>query len=66
MVAGSEQIVKEMSNLSEVTGKINSEMAEMAESMQGITAAMNNVSKSSEINQKQMAVLSEQIGNFKL
>ena len=66
MVAGSEQIKKEMENLSVVTKNINAEMLDMTSSMQGISAAISKVSESSEMNQKQMMLLAEQIGAFKL
>ena len=66
MMTGSELIVKEMENLSAVTKNINVEMADMAASMQGISDAIDKVTKSSETNQEQMSVLAEQIGAFKL
>ncbi len=66
VVAGSQQIVKEMENLSDVTKNINAEMLDMAESVEGISAAIGKVSESSETNQKQMMILAEQIGTFKL
>ena len=65
-MTGSELIVKEMENLSAVTKNINVEMADMAASMQGISDAIDKVTKSSETNQEQMSVLAEQIGAFKL
>ncbi|MCR4733688.1 MAG: hypothetical protein K5829_01625 [Treponema sp.] len=66
MVAGSNLIVKEMSNLSDVTKNINLEMEGMATNLQGISDSINLVSRSTENNQLQMKALSEQIGNFKL
>ncbi|MCR4714912.1 MAG: hypothetical protein K5751_11125, partial [Treponemataceae bacterium] len=66
VVAGSQQIVKEMENLSDVTKNINAEMLDMASSMQGISAAINKVSKSSETNQEQMLLLARQLSAFKL
>ena len=66
MVSGSELIVKEMESLSEITKTINNEMTGMASSIQGISTAMDNVTKSTQTNQQSMLALSEQIGNFKL
>ena len=66
MMTGSELIVKEMSNLSAVTKNINVEMADMAASMQGISSAIDKVTKSSETNQEQMSVLADKLGAFKL
>ncbi len=66
MVSGTKLIGKEMENISSVTKNINLEMDGMSSSMQVISSAMNKVSKSAETNQQQMALLSEQIGNFKL
>ncbi len=66
MVAGGQQIVKEMSSLSEITKNINLEMEGMTSRIQGIAASVNNVSKTTETNKNQMMLLSEQIGNFKL
>jgi len=66
VVSGSQQIVKEMESLSEVTKNINAEMFDMAESVQGISAAISKVSESSETNQKQMLLLAKQLSSFKL
>ena len=66
VVAGSAHIVQEMENLSDVTKNINAEMLDMTSSMQGISDAINMVSKSSETNQEQMVLLAEQLAEFKL
>ncbi len=66
VVAGSQQIVKEMENLSDVTKNINAEMLDMAESVEEISSAINKVSKSSETNQEQMLLLARQLSAFKL
>ena len=41
-------------------------MLDMTSSMQGISDAINMVSKSSETNQEQMVLLAEQLAEFKL
>ena len=66
MVAGGQQIIDEMKNLSEITMTINSQMATMMQSLQGISNAVRKVSMSSEENQKGMTGISEQIQGFKL
>ena len=55
-----------MENLSAVTKNINQEMEEMSANMQGISAAIDTVSKSSEKNTEHMLILADQIGTFKL
>ena len=66
MVSGSKLIEKEMRNLSEITKNINYEMTGMALSIQGISNAIDNVSKSTQTNQQSMSAVSAKIGNFKL
>ena len=66
MVQGAEQIIGEMRNLSDVTKNINTQMSVMTESISGITAAIENVSNSSQDNQMGIDELSKQIGSFQL
>ncbi|MBQ5400488.1 MAG: hypothetical protein IIU15_04615, partial [Treponema sp.] len=66
MVAGGQQIIDEMKNLAEITGTINSQMNVMSASLNGISSAVQEVSKSSMENQKSVTGISEQIQEFKL
>jgi methyl-accepting chemotaxis protein len=66
MVAGGQQIIDEMKNLAEITGTINSQMNVMSSSLNGISTAVQKVSKSSDENQKSVAGISKQIQEFKL
>ncbi|MBP5794387.1 MAG: hypothetical protein J6W46_12240, partial [Spirochaetaceae bacterium] len=61
-----ELIIRKMDSLSEITMNINNEMSGMASSIQGMSNAMDNVSKSTQTNQQSMLTLSGKIGDFKL
>ena len=66
VVAGGNQVIGEMSNLSEITGTINMQMNTMSASIAGISNAVKNVFISSEENKKGMEIISEQIREFNL
>ena len=66
VVAGGNQVIGEMSNLSEITGTINMQMNTMSASIAGISNAVKNVFISSEENKKGMEIISEQIQEFNL
>ncbi len=66
MVSGGFQIISEMQSLTEVTAIINNQMNDMILSLQGITNAINTVSKSSAENQKGIEGIEKQITSFRL
>ena len=66
MIAGAEQVEKEMKNLSQETVQITANMNTISSNVHDISAAMTLVQNSSQKNQKDIDVLSKEINTFKL
>ena len=66
MMAGGEQIVREMGILSDATRKINDSMNAVASNIGYITDAMTSASDSSEKTQRDIVKLDNELRGFKL